>query len=236
MIEMTYGQEQKIQFLRTFPLFKNLSDYEMKPLAELTESLTYEKDSFIFLKDEPLTHVYFILEGEVKIFRTNPDGKEQIVNMLKSPDMFPHQGLFRQGNYPANAQVTKETKLLSISIANFEEFLIVYPSVSMKMFRILSEIIFDLQNRLEERMLFSVYDQIIMQLLRLANKHGQRISDHEMKISLQLTNQDLANMIGSSRETVSRTISLLRKEGYVRSDEKGNYIVKYYDLKDKLTL
>src|SRR5690625_435100 len=233
---MSNDKEQKIQFLRKFSLFKNLSDYEMLPLTDLMNTKTYEKDTFIFMKNERLTHVYFILEGEIKIFRTNPDGKEQIINILKAPDMFPHQGLFRQGNYPANAQVSKEAKLMSISIADFEEFLIIYPSVSIKMFRILGEIIVDLQNRLEEKMLLTVYDQVVRLLLRLTNNYGKRINDEEYKISLNLTNLDLANMIGTSRETVSRTLSLLRKEGIVKNDAKGLYIIKYDRLKHEAEL
>lgn len=227
--------ESKTKFLRHFPLFKNLSDYELIPLADLMETRTFEKESFIFMKTDPLTHVYFIFEGEVKIFRTNPEGKEQIINILKAPDMFPHQGLFRQGNYPANAQVNKNSKLMRISIADFEEFLILYPSVSMKMFRILGEIIVDLQNRLEERLLLTVYEQIVRLLLRLADHYGKEINEEEILISLQFTNQDLANMIGSSRETVSRTISLLRKENHIRNDREGYYIVKYENLKETLT-
>lgn len=222
--------EKKISFLKQFPLFKNLSDYELIPLADLMETRTFDKDSFIFMKSDPLTQVYFILEGEVKIFRTTSDGKEQIVNILTAPDMFPHQGLFRQGNYPANAQVNRRSRIMTISIADFEEFLILFPSVSIKMFRILGEIIVDLQNRLEERLLLTVYEQIVRLLLRLADNYGRSINEEETLIDLQFTNQDLANMIGSSRETVSRTVSLLRKEGHLRNDSEGYYIVKYEDL------
>jgi len=233
---MSSDSEKKMYFLKQFPLFKNLSDYELKPLADLMDTRRYPRDSFVFMKSELLTHVYFILDGEVKIFRTNPDGKEQIINILKAPDMFPHQGLFRKGHYPANAQISKEAKLMTMSIADFEEFLIVYPAVSIKMFRILGEIIVDLQNRLEERLLLTVYEQIIRLFLRLADNHGEQLNDEETVISLQFTNQDLANMIGSSRETVSRTVSLLRKEKFIRSDEQGNHVIKYFDLKEQLTL
>src|SRR5690625_4171298 len=191
---MEQAVEQKRHFLRQFPLFKDLTDTEITPLIDLMDTKSYPKDTFVFMKDEPITKVYFILEGEVKIFQTGVEGKEQIVNMLKAPDMFPHQGLFRQGNYPANAQVSKEAKLMSISIADFEEFLIVYPSVSVKMFRILGEIIVDLQNRLEERMLLSVYEQIIKLFIRLADNYGKQVNEDEKIISLQFTTQDLASM------------------------------------------
>src|SRR5699024_9601730 len=126
--------------------------------------------------EEPINKVYFILHGEIKILQTSVDGKEQIINILKAPDMFPHQGLFRQGNYPANAQVNKEAKLMYISIADFEQFLLIYPRVSVKMFRILGEIIIDLQNRLQEKILYTIYEQIVLLLIRLTNNYGKAIN------------------------------------------------------------
>lgn len=233
---MKHNSESTGNFLRQFPIFKELTDDEIIPLIELMETRTFPTNSFVFMKDEPITNVYFILDGEVKIFRTSIEGKEQIVNILKAPDMFPHRGLFRQDNYPANAQVMKDTRLMYLSIADFEQFLIMYPRVSIKMFRILSGIIGDLQSRLEEKILFTVYEQIVMLLIRLAKNHGKQINDVEYKIGLQFTNQDLANMIGSSRETVSRTLTLLRKEKLIRNDEDGYVIIKFNKLKDEFNL
>src|SRR5699024_8521555 len=189
---MNKETEKMKYFLRQFPLFKELTDYEIMPLIDLMSTNIYAPDTFVFMKDEPITDVYFILRGEVKIFQTSMEGKEQIINILKAPDMFPHQGLFRQGNYPANAQVTTETKLMNISIADFEQFLLIYTQVSIKMFRILGEIIVDLQSRLQEKILFTVYEQIVMLLIRLTNNYGEKINENEYKITLNFTNQDLA--------------------------------------------
>lgn len=234
------SMEQNIQrmghFLRQFPLFRELTDDEMIPLVDLMKSRTFSTNSFVFMKDEPITNVYFILEGEVKIFRTSIEGKEQIVNILKAPDMFPHRGLFREDNYPANAQVMENSRLMYLSITDFEQFLIMYPHVSIKMFRILSEIIGDLQSRLEEKILFTVYEQIVMLLIRLTKNYGKQINEVEHKIGLQFTNQDLANMIGSSRETVSRTLTLLRRKKLIRNDDDGFCIVNYEELKEQFNI
>ena len=233
---MEQAIDRKRHFLRQFPLFKDLTDTELTPLIDLMDTKAYPKDTFVFMKDEPITKVYFILEGEVKIFQTSVEGKEQIVNMLKAPDLFPHQGLFRQGNYPANAQINKDAKLMFISIADFEQFLLIYPHVSIKMFRILGEIIVDLQTRLQEKILLTTYEQIVMLLLRLTNNYGKQLNGEEFQITINFTNQELANMIGSSRETVSRTLTALRKEGLIRNDEEGHCIVNYDRLKDEFTL
>src|SRR5690625_232036 len=106
----------------------------------------------------------------------------------------------------------------------------------MKMLHIKDKIIFDIKNTLDERMLLSVYEQIIKLFIRLADNYGKQVNEDEKIISLQFTTQDLASMIGSSRETVSRTISLLRKDNLLPTDENGYYIVQYDALKSQLSI
>ncbi|GAA3312411.1 hypothetical protein GCM10020331_000040 [Ectobacillus funiculus] len=94
----------------------------------------------------------------------------------------------------------------------FEAILIKYPELCIKLFKVLGEKIIDLQNRLEEQILHDTYEQIIMLLLRLCQSNGVPINDG-YKITTHFTNRELANMIGTSRETMNRTINRLRKKG-----------------------
>lgn len=225
---------EKINFLRKFPVFRDLSDYEMEPIIDFSHTKTYKPKTIVFMQNEPITDVYFIQKGKVKIYRTDYDGKEHIVNVLQDDDMFPHQGFFRKGNYPAHAEVIEESVLINIPINSFENFLLTHPDVSIKMFRVLSETIIDLQARLEEKVLYSVNDQIILLLLRLARKNGRRMKEGQYKLSVQFTNQELANMIGSSRETISRTLTQLRKKNLIKTDEDGSLIIDYDTLEDNV--
>src|SRR5699024_5041432 len=108
------------------------------------------------------TNVYFIQAGKVKIYKTDIQGKEQIFNVLQQGDMFPHQGFFRQDNYPAHAEALDDITLIYIPIESFENFLITHPEICVKLFRVLGDIIVDLQNRLEQQILHNTYEQIIM--------------------------------------------------------------------------
>lgn len=224
------------ELLQRFPLFKNLTDYEIEPILNIAKNRTYKQGTHIFMQGDPMTNVYFIHSGKVKIYRTDPQGREQIVNILKSGQMFPHQGFFRDDDYPAHAEVTENAVLIYIPISLFEEFLITNPTICIKIFRVLGNMLVDLQNRLEEKMLYNTYEQIILLLIRLAKNHGEHISDNEVRITTQFTNRELANMIGSSRETVSRTLSQLKKEHFIDTDDDGSLIVYVKDLKDELFL
>lgn len=231
---MRYFNEELYTFLKQFTIFKTLERNEMEPIVEIAGSKTYKAGTMIFMQDDPLTDVYFIQEGKVTIYKTDYDGKEQIINVLQKDDMFPHQGFFRKGNYPAHAEVLEDANIVNIPILSFENFILTNPQISIKMFKVLSEIIIDLQNRLGEKMMYTIYDQILLLLLRLAKKNGEIIDNDHHKITVQLTNSQLANMIGTSRETVSRTLTQLKKEAIVSTSTDGYLIVNCTLIEEKV--
>ncbi|RKQ30756.1 Crp/Fnr family transcriptional regulator [Oceanobacillus halophilus] len=222
------------KLLQRFPLFKSLTDYEIDPILDIAKNRTYRSGSHIFMQGDPLTNVYFIHQGKIKIYRTDIQGKEQIINILSAGEMFPHQGFFRNDNYPAHAEVLEDAVLIYIPIHLFEDFLINNPEVSIKIFRVLGDKIVDLQNRLEEKILRNTYEQIILLLIRLGKKHGKIDADDQVTLTTNFTNRDLANMIGSSRETVSRTITQLKKNNLVTTDNEGKMVLDTKALKEEL--
>ncbi|TRM11904.1 Crp/Fnr family transcriptional regulator [Lentibacillus cibarius] len=222
------------ELLQRFPLFKDLTDDEMQSIVDLAKHRMYRHGTHIFMQGDPLTNVYFIHKGKVKIYKTDFHGKEQIVNVLQPGDMFPHQGFFRQDDCPAHAEVLEDAILIYIPITSFENFLITHPESSIKLFRVLGDIIVDLQGRLEEKILHNTYEQIIMLLLRLAKSYGKETKNGQIKLTTQFTNRELANMIGSSRETVSRTLTQLKKQKLLSSDNNGAIILDTEALEDEL--
>jgi len=229
-----FMNNQSIQsLLQQFALFKDLSDHEMMPIVNIAKSRQYQAGTHVFMQGDPLAKVYFIQEGMIKIYRTDLQGKEQILNVLVSGQMFPHQGFFRKGNYPAHAQAVEKSQLIYIPIHSFEEFLMKNPQVCIKIFRILGDLIVDLQNRLEEKILQNSYEQVVSLLIRLAKNHGQEMENDIFIIKNQFTNRDLANMIGTSRETVNRTLNQLKKKELLRVNKEGHFILNIGQLKEE---
>lgn len=222
------------QLLQNFPIFKDLTDFEMEPIIELANNRFYKSGSYVFMKGDPLKNVYFIYQGKIKIYKTDFHGKEQIVNVLQPDDMFPHQGFFRQDDYPAHAEVLEDAVLIYIPIHSFENFLLTHPEICVKLFRVLGDKIVDLQNRLEEKILLNSYEQIIMLLLRLAKNYGEKTMGNDIRITSQFTNQELANMIGSTRETVNRTLTQLKKKQLLTIDASGFFLLNVDKLEDEL--
>lgn len=222
------------ELLQKVPLFRDLTDDEMKPIVELANSRTYQRGTHIFMQGDPLTNVYFIHQGKVKIYKTDFHGKEQIVNVLQTDEMFPHQGFFRKDNYPAHAEVLEDAILIYIPIHSFENFLITHPEICIKLFKVLGDRIVDLQNRLEEKILHNTYEQIILLLLRLSRQYGKKLNEQQITVDTHFTNRQLANMIGSSRETVSRTLTQLKKQDLVSMDKTRRFVLDPGKLEDEL--
>ncbi|MDR7238629.1 Crp/Fnr family transcriptional regulator [Neobacillus drentensis] len=222
--------------LADFTLFRELNDFEITKIADISIAREWKKQSHVFLQGDPLENVYFIYEGKIKIYKSDINGKEQIVAIAKKGEMFPHVGFFRKGDYPAYAEVLESSTLIAIPISKFENVLIENPELCIKVFKVLGEKIVDLQNRLEEQILNNTYEQIVKLLIRLAQKHGKEQEDGTILLKSEFTNKDLANMIGTTRETISRTLTKMKKDELIEVDDEGNTIVDVEILMEEINL
>ncbi|GAB4073946.1 Crp/Fnr family transcriptional regulator [Barrientosiimonas marina] len=222
------------ELLQSVPLFKDLTDDELTPIINLARYQKYQRGSYVFLQGDSLTDVYFIYQGKVKIYKTDVHGREQIVNILQGGNMFPHQGFFRQDEYPANAEISEDAVLIYIPIQPFENVLLNHPEICVKLLRVLGNIIVDLQERLEEKLLHNTYEQIIMLLLRLSRSYGQATDNGGVRFTTLFTNRELASMIGSSRETINRTLTQLKNQKLVTTSESGALVLDTDAMKEKL--
>lgn len=217
-------KEEIIKILSEFPLFHELNNHEIGEIASISITREWNKGSHVFFQDEPIENVYFIFEGKVKIYKTDMEGKEQIVSLLKKGDMFPHVGFFRKGGYPAFSEILENSILIVVPIAQFEVVLIEHPDLCIKVLKVLGEKIIDFQERLESQILNNTYQQIMKLIIRLGKEHGQVLPDGSIILKSEFTNRDLARMIGTTRETVSRMLTKLKKEHRIKTDANHNLI------------
>ncbi|MFP5113357.1 Crp/Fnr family transcriptional regulator [Bacillaceae bacterium C204] len=228
--------EEIKKVLADFTLFRELNDFELTKITDIAIAREWKKQSHVFLQGDPLENVYFIYDGKIKIYKSDINGKEQIVAIAKKGEMFPHVGFFRKGDYPAYAEVLESSTLITIPISKFETVLIENPELCIKVFKVLGEKIVDLQNRLEEQILNNTYEQIVKLLIRLAQKHGKEQEDGTILLKSEFTNKDLANMIGTTRETISRTLTKMKKDELIEVDDEGNMVVDVNILMEEIHL
>jgi CRP/FNR family transcriptional regulator len=145
--------------------------------------------------------------------------------------MFPHTGFFNQNPYPATAEVIVDTQLLAIPVRSFEQLMTNTPAIAIKVMRVMSEKIKDLQEKLQEITGHDVQDRGLLFLIKLAENYGTT-KDGCVHIDVPMTHQEFANVIGTTRETVNRLINQLRKEAIIETHRNGFVILDYEALKN----
>ncbi|ASB89079.1 MULTISPECIES: Crp/Fnr family transcriptional regulator [Bacillus] len=209
-----------MEFLKQFLIFSGLNEEEFKQIERIAMKRTYQPRMFVFMEGEEREAVFFIKSGLVKTYKIDEAGNEQVISLLQSGDMFPHVGFFDRSPYPATAEAVQETELIVIRIADFDDLLMKYPQMTIKVMEIMGKKIIDLQERIQGFISKDVQHRLTHALMKLAAEHGVR-KGKGVYINLPITNQDFANMVGTSRETINRTLNEMKKKNLLSADRSG---------------
>lgn len=201
-------------------MFQDLTDAELEELGRTAMERVYPKKTIIFHEGSEREAVFFIADGLVKTYKTNENGHEQIVSFLRQGEMFPHAGFFDDSPYPATAETIVNTSLLAVPVPAFERLLIAHPEMAVKIMRVMSRKIRELQVKLQEISGHDVFERTLSFLVKIAEHYGTR-KVGEIRVAIPMTHQDFANAIGTSRESVTRLLNQLRKEGIMDMDRRG---------------
>ncbi|GAB6098288.1 Crp/Fnr family transcriptional regulator [Halanaerocella petrolearia] len=219
------------QLLKQSSYFAALTDEELAKIKDIMFTRKYQKGEFIFFEGEEGEGLFFIESGKVKLTKMIESGKEQILNLFKTGDMFAEVVLFDQGEYPATAVAIEDSKIGVISKEDMEDIMRKYPEITIKMLRVMSKRLRRAQMRVRNLGLKNTKSRTASILVHLAQEHGW---DNQQKtsISLSLSQQDLAGLIGSSRETISRVLSKFKKEDIVNVSRQKIVIKDLSGLKE----
>jgi CRP-like cAMP-binding protein len=204
----------KLSLLQSVPIFSDLSPSDLNKIAERMIQRTYVKGQMILLEDDLGQTFFVIAGGSVKITRLSDDGREVILAMLGESDFFGEMSLLDGAGRSANVVALEPSEVLTLSRNNFLEILQNYPKISISLLDELTQRIRKSDQQIESLSLSDVEQRIGITLIRLAEELGT-IKQGNVKIKNLPYQQDIANMAGTSRETVSRTFKLLEEKGLV---------------------
>ena len=204
----------KLSLLQSVPIFSDLSPADLNKIAERMIQRTYTKGQMILLEDDLGQTFFVIAEGSVKITRLSDDGREVILAMLGESDFFGEMSLLDGAGRSANVVALESSEVLTLARNDFLEILEEYPKISISFLEELTQRIRKSDQQIESLSLSDVEQRIGITLIRLAEELGS-IKHGTVKINNLPYQQDIANMAGTSRETVSRTFKLLEEKGLV---------------------
>ena len=208
----------KIDLIRRIPLFSTLTDEEFIPLQDIFVLRSYTKNQVIFLEEETGNYMYLVLSGKVKVSKAGSSGKETILAIHRTGDFFGEMSLLDGKTSPATVSAMEDSKIISLSGVDFHKYLMHNEKVLLQIINVLCA---RLRQVWQTQSLSSstAEAKIRMGLYQLAKRHG--IQDaHGTIIDLKITHQELSEMVGTSRETVTRVLSRLREEGIIEVEQR----------------
>ena len=207
-------------FLRRVPLFDCLGDQELEALAEVTFPRTFDKGQLIILAEEPGDTLFIVRSGQVKVSLTHASGKEFILSLLGEGEFFGELALLDERPRSASVVAIEETVLLMLRRPEFLQLLGKVPAIAVALLEELASRLRRTDEQIGGLALLDVHNRVARTLLHLAATSGEA-SDDGLAIQQRLTHQQLANMAGTTRETVTRVLKQLERDGYIRSEGRS---------------
>ena len=217
---------KKIDLLQSVSLFFDLSEKELGYIEEKMVTRRYENSNYIFLEDSEGEQCFFVAKGSVKVTRLSKDGREVILTMLNAGDFFGEMSLLDGESRSANVIALEETEVLTL---NREDFLVVlhdYPTIAIQLVKEMAGRLRKSDRQIASLSLSDAEKRITMCIIRFADDQGV-IKNGKVSIPKTPIQQDIANMAGTSRETVSRALSILEKENLIERNGRELIILDY---------
>ena len=195
--------------LRKVPLFSDLSEAELARFADVTREREYPKNSVILFEDDPGDALYIVSAGQVKVVLIGEDGREVILSVLGDGDFFGEMALIDDEPRSAHVIAMRDSQLLVLRRDDFQAQLVAQPKIGLKLLRVLVQRLRRADEKIGGLVLLDVNGRVARLLLDMADEGGGP------KVTRHLTHHTIAQMIGSSRETVSRAMRELVDRGLI---------------------
>jgi CRP/FNR family transcriptional regulator, cyclic AMP receptor protein len=205
---------QTTDFLATIPLFSGLPEEELERFAELTRERSYPKGSVILFQDDPGDSLFVLRAGRVKVVLIGEDGREVILGVLEPGAHFGELALIDDQPRSAHVIAMEDAQLLILRREDFKRRVEANPTVAWALLTELSRRLRRADVKIGGVVLLDVPGRIARLLLDLANETGSEL------IEKPLTHQTIAQMIGASRETVSRAMKDFQDAGLIRVERR----------------
>ncbi len=212
-----------MEYLKQVPLFSDLPSEVLQRIDTVVVERTCRKGESIFMEGDAGQGLHFVRTGRVKIVKTAEDGREHIIKFLRTGEIFAEVLLFNHLPYPATAVAVEDSRIGLIRNEDLERLILENNALALLLIRSLSQRLLYAQQKIKELALQDVPARTAELLLRLSREQGKFDVSGKPLLELPESRQELAGLMGTSRETLSRTLSDFKKRKLISMD--GNCIV-----------
>ncbi len=209
----------KVWHLNNFSLFKDTPKALIKEVSEKTSMREVPKNEFIYFEDDPPDTIYFLKKGKVKVGTYSNDGKEVIKTILQPGEIFGELSIMGDSNRNEFSEVLEDAQVCKISRQDFESLMERYGNLSLKVSKIMGFRLKKVERRLASLVFKDARTRIIEFLKDIAEEQGEKVG-FETMIKNYFTHQDIANLTGTTRQTVTEVLNDLRRQNLINFDRR----------------
>ena len=196
-----------MQVIQGMALFQGLPASALETIVSAMKPRKLSAKEILFSEGDPGQGLWVLIEGSVRLIRADPDGREQLLKIVRPHEVFSEVVLFDGGPYPATAIAAENGAASVLYNHDAEQLLQQHPTLAWHFLKVLSRRLRTAQERIRIMSATDVMQKLAATLLHLAEEQGT--------LNLTISQQDLANMLGVARETISRSLGTLSAEGIV---------------------
>ncbi len=224
-------RESEAMYLKQVSIFKGLDDKEVHDLITIAKKRIFRSGEVIFHRDDPGQMLYIIKEGKVKICLISPDGQEISLVVFGKGEYFGEFALLDGLPRSANAIALEKVECYTLLRSDFHSVIMKNPKIAIQVMEVLCERLRKTDQKVEDLIVLDVYGRVAKKLLELAETHGLKREDGSILINMRLTQQDLAAMVGASRESVNKVLGHYTDKQYITTDKHKITLRRVADLK-----
>jgi len=219
--------------LARVPLFAELDEESLKELSAVARKRVFRQGEVIFHRDDPGQVLYIVKEGKVKIALTSPDGQEISLTVFGTGECFGELAILDSEPRSADAIALERVELYALQRQDFINVVMNHPKIAVQVMKVRSQRLRQTDQQIEDLLFLDVYGRVAKKLLELSETHGVPTSQG-VRIELRLTQQELASMVGASRESVNKVMGYFADKRYITTDKHKITLVKLADLRKRV--
>jgi CRP-like cAMP-binding protein len=213
-----------LEFLRQIPYFHRLPDAHLEEIRPLVRERSYDRGDVVILEGDECEAIYFVKSGRVKVYKTSPEGREQVLRIMQPGDTFNEVPVFDGGENPASVEALDAASLYVLPVEDMQRLIFRVPAISANVIRILASRLRHLVGLVEDLSFRHVTGRVAKILLQ----HGRDTGGG------RLTQQEMATMAGTAREMVGRALKGLEQAGAIKM-ERGRIVILDKEALERLS-
>lgn len=225
--------EKETSYLKQVSLFANLAEEDIHELMTAAKRRAFRSGEVIFHRDDPGQVLYMIKEGKVKICIISPDGQEISLAVFGKGECFGEFALLDGLPRSADAIALEKVECYTLQRSDFHNAIIKNPKIAIQVLEALTKRLRNTDNMVEDLIFLDVYGRVAKKLLELGDAHGVK-TDDGVRIEVRLTQQELASMVGASRESVNKVMGYFTEKDFISTDKHRITLHRIADLKRRI--